>query len=566
MTNASGPVGAVANDLEILLGDARDTANPVGTLQILDADERGELLTAGEELLASWGFNAEFVPTHLGGRLVAVDELVRAVRPVFRRDVSLGLGYGVTSLMAAVNVWCAGTPAQQRRVGDLLLDGERVAVAYHELDHGNDFSRNEFTARLDGGHFRLSGTKEVISNIDRAAAFVLFARTGTGGGPRVHSLLLVERDQIDPSRMAFLSRTRTSGVRGVKLGGVRAEDHPVAADTILGAPGTGVETALRSFQITRAILPGLAVGPVDTALRTVVRFAASRHLYGGTVLDLPHARETLAGAFIDLLTVDALATAACRSLHLLPEQSSVHSAAAKYLAARLLTGTMDDLAVVLGARHYLREGEHAIFGKHLRDLPVVSLGHASEAACLLAIVPQLPALARHAWHNPAAPPPSLFDTTATLPPLYFDRLSLATGGHDDITGLILTAQVRDIQLDGLVDDLRTQLRMLATEASTIPPPQRGPLADATTFALAVRHTLLLAAAAGVGVWQAGCARDDPFLGDPRWLVAALTRLHGRLSGRAAALPPAATDWLLRELIRRERDGISFDVNRTPVLT
>ncbi|MFC0624574.1 acyl-CoA dehydrogenase [Kribbella deserti] len=556
----------MADDLESLLGDARDTANPVGTCQVLRADERGELLAAGEELLTRSGFNAEFVPARLGGRLTTADRLVRAVRPVFRRDTSLGLGYGITSLMAAVNVWCAGTPAQQRHVGGLLMSGERLSVAYHELEHGNDFSRNEFVARPDAGQLRLTGVKQVINNISRAAAFVLFARTGEGGGPRAYSLLLIERDQVDGSGLAYLPRTRTSGVRGVQLGGVRAVDHPVPATTLLGAAGGGVETALRSFQVTRAVLPGLAVGSVDTALRTVLRFAASRHLYGGTVLDLPHARQVIAGAFTDLLIVDALAAAACRGLHVLPAQSSVHSAAAKYLSAHLLTKAMDDLAVVLGARYYLRQGDHAIFGKHLRDLPVVSIGHASEATCLLTIVPQLPALGRHAWQDPAPPPPSLFDTAQTLPPLDLGRLALSAGGRDDLAGLLVAGQTQDNQLDGDLGSLRVQLHTLATDSAAIPPPERGPLAGPQTFALARRYTLLLAAAAGLGFWQTAQTRGNPFAGDPRWLAAVLTRLRGHLGGHTEALPTDVTDWLLRELIRRERDGISFDLNETTVLT
>ncbi|MEV4757001.1 acyl-CoA dehydrogenase [Micromonospora sp. NPDC049559] len=585
-------------ELEAVLGDPRDGANPVGAARILRADERGELLAAGEEALASWGLNAEFVPARLGGRLVAADRLVRAVRPVFRRDLSLGLGYGVTSLMAAVNVWSAGTPAQRRRVADLLLRGERLAVAYHEPEHGNDLARNEFAARVDGDLLRLAGSKRVVNNIARCAAFVLFARTADSAGPRAHSLLLVERDRLDPARVAFLPRTRTSGVRGVRLGGVRAADLPVPATALLGAPGRGMENALRSFQVTRAVLPGLAVGAVDTALRTVLRFAMSRRLYGGTVLDLPHARETLAGALADLLAVDALATAACRGLHLLPEQSSLHSAAAKYLGARLLTGAMEELAVVLGARYYLREGEHALFGKHLRDLPVVGLGHAGETACLLAIIPQLPALARRAWRTPAAPPPALFAgppgplaapaapppelptpppdpaaplvapdaDPAGLPELDFARLTLASAGRDDLTGLLLTATVPEDGPRHLVASLADSLRALARDAATTPPARRGPLADPETMRLAERYALLLAAAAAVGTWLAGRERGDPFLGEPRWLAATLARLYGHLAGRPAPLPAGTADWLVRTLLDRERDGLSFDLSATPVRT
>src|SRR4030095_3393033 len=96
--------------------------------------------------------------------------------PVFRRDAALGLGYGVTSLMAAVNVWTAGSARQQEAMGALLLGGGRAAVAFHELGHGNDLLGNDFRADQMGEKLVLTGSKHVINNVDRAGALVLFAR------------------------------------------------------------------------------------------------------------------------------------------------------------------------------------------------------------------------------------------------------------------------------------------------------------------------------------------------------------------------------------------------------
>nr|MDT0664874.1 hypothetical protein [Micromonospora sp. DSM 115978] len=271
-----------------------DTANPVGFAAFAAADERAELLVDGEELLAQWRCNAQFVPVELGGRLDTADRLARALRPVFRRDAALGLGYGVTSLMAAVNVWAAGSASQRARVAELLLAERRVAVAFHELDHGNDLLASVLSARPDpaaGGHRRLllSGSKQVVNNVHRAEAIVLFARTADAPGARSHSSLLVPTDGFAAdARVRQLPRYRTAGVRGVRLGGVAFDDAPVDADTVLGRLGDGVETALRAFQLTRAVLPGMALGAVDTTIRTVLRFARARQLYGTTVADLPH--------------------------------------------------------------------------------------------------------------------------------------------------------------------------------------------------------------------------------------------------------------------------------------
>ncbi|MCX5381004.1 acyl-CoA dehydrogenase [Streptomyces sp. NBC_00091] len=553
--------------LETLFGDPRDPANPLGDAAVLAADERGELLARGEELLRSWGFHAEFVPTALGGRLGAADALVRRLRPVFRRDVSLGLGHGVTSLMAAVNVWTAGGEAQRRRTADLLLAGGRLSVAYHEPAHGNDLMRNAFRADPHPGGYRLSGTKQLINNIERADAAVLFARTDDAGGPRDHSLLLLEPGHLAAPGLRRLPRTPTSGVRGVRLGGLRADDATVPADTLLGRAGGGAEHALRSFQITRAVLPGLAVAPVDTALRTVTRFARERRLYGTTVAALPHAASVLAAAYADLLAADALATTAARALHLLPGQASLHTATTKYLVPRLLADAMAGLSVVLGARFYLREGPHALFGKHLRDLPVIALGHAGATACLLTVIPQLPGLARRAWLEPAQPPAALFEPAAPLGALDPDALALTAAGRDDLGALLLAApDWPELRAEPALTAPAAALRELAADSGRIPPRERGPLAGPETFALAERCALLHAAAACLGTWRAAHRRGDPFLGDTAWLRAALLRLTGRLHGRPGPLPEPLTAALTAELAARTDEGRSLDLDRVPVLT
>ena len=83
---------------------------------------------------------------------------------MFRRDAALGLGYGITNFMAAVNVWMSGNDEQRRQLAASLLDGGKIAAAYHELGHGNDLLHNELGADRTGDHFVISGRKEVINN------------------------------------------------------------------------------------------------------------------------------------------------------------------------------------------------------------------------------------------------------------------------------------------------------------------------------------------------------------------------------------------------------------------
>jgi alkylation response protein AidB-like acyl-CoA dehydrogenase len=563
--------GRNPESLESLLGDPHDGGNPCRFAEVLAADERGELLRAGEAALERWQLNAEFVPVDLGGRLGAAFSLMRRSRALFRRDAALGLGYGVTSLMAAVNIWAGGSPEQRRRAAQILLSGQRIAIGYHELEHGNDLLRNEFAARRSGQGYVLEGTKQVINNVERAAALVLFARTSDQAGGRSHSVFFLEKEQISPQSVRYLPRYRTVGVRGCLLGGIQIKGLKASGDRIIGEPGTGAELALRSFQLTRTVLPGMAVGSLDTALRCALEFAEGRFLYRTTVSELPHARSILVYAFTDLLIADCLASTVALGLQWLPAQASAQAAAVKYLVSLLIEDSMADLSIVLGARSYLRAGHYAIFGKHQRDVPALSLGHAGGVACLLFIISQLQLMSRFQERR-SGPAAYLFEHRQPQQEcMQFDALTLRVMEGDSIlAGLSIAGERIEAECDeeraalSLIEDFKLLEASFWQECRGIPPAERSVKASGATFALASRYSVLLAAGACVGVWRAERSRGTPFLGEPFWIQAALGRLRQRFSGERVVSPVGVREALFRELRARGQARMTFDLEKATI--
>lgn len=559
-------------ELDERFGDPWDDGNPLGHAAVLAADERAELLAAGEAMLDDFGLGAEFVPTALGGQLDRLDHLIEIMRTVFRRDPSLGLGYGASSLIAAVNVWAGGAGEQRKRVADLLLAGGKLACGYFELAHGNDLVRVDLTARADGDLLRLDGGKQVISNIARADAVVLFARTAAAAGGRSHSLLLVDKASLPAAGVRDAPRFATAGMRGVPLGGIELRDCPVPADRVLGAAGRGLEIALTSFQITRVALPGMFLGILDSGLRTTVRYALGRSLYGRRIADLPLTRAVLAETLVDLLICDCVTTVVARALHILPREASVATAAAKFLVPRLLIDAMNRLASVLGASFYLRRGEHAIFQKLLRDLAPVSFGHLSRVAAQMTLLPQLPLLARRSWLVAEPAPASIFALDGALPELPFDRLALAAGGHDHLTAALIAAHdalggdragdasQRDRHaLRALTTRFVAELAALKSACSALLPHELTASAPAESYELAARYAVVLAASACVNVWWHN-QEHDRLVRDPTWLVAALGRLAARLgTSPPPPLPDDITARLFATLLTCYEAGNGFDL-------
>ncbi len=563
-----------ADDLERLLGDPYDRDSALGFPAIVAADERAEMLAAGEQALDAYQLNAELVPAAYGGRLTRLDHLVEIMRSVYRRDPTLGLGYGGSSLIAGVNVWTAGDEAQQRRVAELLLDNRKLACAFHELEHGNDMAGTEFAAAPDAERLVLKGRKEVITNIARADAFVLLARTDSRAGSRSHSQLLVEAAHLPPDRVRYLPRFATSGMRGLPLAGVELLDCPVPAGSVLGELGHGLETALRSLQITRTTLVAMATGALDTGLRTALRHARSRRLYGAPVVELPQVRSVLVNAFVDLLVCECFAAVATRALHLLPEQASIYAVAVKYHLAQVLLDALSRLSSVLGSQFYIRDGEHEVFQKLLRDSRAVGFAHIARPLCQVSLLPQLPLLARRSWTADRDAPAELFDLDGPLPPVPFGELRVSAGGRDRLSPS-LAAAVQALaaehgpdyrQARVLAEAFLQELRTVASDAAALPLTELAVTASPHSYDLTTRYIRILAATACLQVWRHQQHRGDPFLQDPAWLAAALHRLGPPWAGGSAPavapLPEPTGARLFAELVDRHESGHGFGIARS----
>jgi alkylation response protein AidB-like acyl-CoA dehydrogenase len=557
--------------LEQRFGDPFDTANPLGFSEVLDCDERGVAFEAGEDVLSEFGMNAELVPDELGGRFTRLDDLIGIAKVVSRRDPGLGAGRITGSLLAGVCVWQAGSEGQRRYVADTLLAGHRLACGYHELAHGNDVTAADCSARTSGNQLVLNGRKDVIANADHAKAMVLFAATdGPSPGRTGHSQLLLPHGDLTAEGVSVLPRYHTVGLRGVQLRGMSFDSARVDANRVLGELGRGAENTMKAFQLTRIALPAMMVSTVDTALRCTVRHLRDRTLYGRSAVELPHLKSKLVEIFVMLVAADAFATAAARSLHVYPGEGAVHAAAVKYSLPRLLTGAMDELAMILGAHSYLREGPTAIFQKLLRDVQAISVVHISRAACRMTLMPQLPLLAKRSWGQGSIPAESLFVASADLSPLDFSRLRVTGNGQDHLLGG-LSVQVTDLadagdpvieSIQRHVELLEEQVCDLRTTCIALRTAELGVEASPSAAAAVDRYVRLSSAAVCLQMWHQNRDSAGGWISD--WAAAALAKLAGsRLSG---AVGTGVEERLFDELLTRCALDRDLTITRTPIFT
>ncbi len=570
------PQYELAEAFEQYLGDPLDPERPLSFRQAVELDEREEYPEAACAEIERWGFHEQYAPERYGGRFRSFEELFALLRAIARRDVTVAVAHAKTYL-GAVGVWSMGSRRQKENLARIIKAGGQVAFALTEKDHGSDLLATEVTATKVEGGYILSGEKWLISNVRRCAALTLFARTEPAGGPRGFSLFFIEKSALDQSSFKYLPRVKTHGVRGADIAGVRFENCLVPNWALVGPPGSALETTLKCFQVTRTLIPAISLGAGDTALRSVMRFALSRRLYGEVVFAIPEARRVLVDAFLDLLICDCVAVAAARSLHVAPGRMSVWSAVAKYFTPVRVERVIGDLAVALGARYFLREGhDYGVFQKALRDNSILSLFDGSTVINLNGIVQQLQQIWRGRYITGAREMDSclrrIFSLLEPLPDFDPDELEMTNRGRDDITqSLPIFSLPRLKELFSIDLPIREDLAGLLDELIQESDEQRRELLSLTSrpgnafnnspelFDLARRHCALHAAASCLWMWLFNRECLGDFFARGEWLVLCLNRLLMDLQPRRRVFLAAHYQSVAQYLLELQRNDRQFSI-------
>jgi alkylation response protein AidB-like acyl-CoA dehydrogenase len=562
--------------LEERLGDPNDPTQRFSFARALDLDERDAYPDAASALLDELGIGRYYVPVSDGGRLSSYPELAGIFRAVGRRDLTAAIAHHIT-FGGAVHVWTAGSPTQRREIAAHIAADGRMGLAYHEQEHGSDFLATETSCIPVAGGYRLTGEKWFVNNATRGEVQTVFARTDPKGGPRGFSLFLVDKRKLPGDSFAHLPRLKTHGARGADFSGIRFTDAPLHADALLGRLGEGMELTLRSFQITRALLPALSLGAADTALRTVVDFAAHRRLLGTTVFALPRPRAFLVDAFIDLLVCECVVVGSARALHVAPEEMRFWSAACKAFVPTTVERMLANLGEILGARSFLREGPRfGIFQKIVRDHGAVPMFHAGGFMLLQTVGMGLSQVAMFRSGASASERAhfaeilgSIFSLDQTLPGFDPGRLRPYARLRDPKLGLdLFFERLRNpAGLDGVE---RAVVRVLASLGDALDRSMREEDAsfarcrdvlDAQApelFEFAERACALHAAAACAQIWLHNRHRMEPFLAGGEWLALSLSRILRRI-GVVVTTPPSFKDAAAEHLLRLHVDHRAFSI-------
>jgi acyl-CoA dehydrogenase len=203
-------------------------------------------------------------------------------------------GFVITVLvhtdMASPHLHHAGSAAQKARWMPGICRGEIItAVAITEPGAGSDVAGIRTTARRDGEHWVIDGSKIFITNGVHADLYFVAARTGAG--KRDISIIAVEKGRPGFSVGRQLDKT---GWRCSDTAELHFDACRVPASHLLGAPDKGFYAVMKNFQTERIALAAMAVGHCRQAIRLALEHVKARQAFGAPLWDQQTIRQRLA--------------------------------------------------------------------------------------------------------------------------------------------------------------------------------------------------------------------------------------------------------------------------------
>ncbi len=185
-----------------------------------------------------------------------------------------------------------GSPEQKAKYLPRMISGECIlAIAMTEPGAGSDLQGVRTTARRDGNHYVISGSKTYITNGQNADLVIVVAKTDTAKGAKGISLILVEADREGFARGRNLDKI---GQHSADTSELFFNEVRVPITNCLGEENKGFAYLMNQLPQERLSIAISAQAGAQRAFDEAVKFTKDRKAFGKTVFDFQNTRFTLA--------------------------------------------------------------------------------------------------------------------------------------------------------------------------------------------------------------------------------------------------------------------------------
>ena len=216
--------------------------------------------------LGQLGFTGMTTDEKYGGAGLGYLDFCYFLEELSKSSVPYAVTVSVSSMVQSI-IQKFGNEDQKQEFLPRLASGEEIgAFALSESSSGSDATSLKTTAKLDGDHYILNGSKLWITSGGVAKTYLVMARTGGEGPKGVSAFIVREGDPgFEMGKAEKKMGWRTSPTRELLFSNCK-----VPKSRLLGKEGEGIKAAFSGLDAGRITIGAIAVGLSSRALKKVL--------------------------------------------------------------------------------------------------------------------------------------------------------------------------------------------------------------------------------------------------------------------------------------------------------
>jgi len=318
--------------------------------------------TEAFERLGQEGYLGISIPAAYGGAGLDLVSTGLVAQAFSRWNHAFGLSWLVHDNLCTNNIYRHANEAQRQRYLPGLCSGKLLgALALTEPGAGSDaLGSMRTSARRDGDHYVLNGSKIYITNGPVADVLLTYAKSAPEQGTHGISAFIVEKNF--PGFKVAQKLTKM-GFRGSQTGELVFENCRVPIENRLGAENAGVKVVMTGLDLERATIAAICLGIAERALQLSVDYAKTRKQFGRAIAEFEMIQAKIANMYV---WIETMRTFLYRVLaandaagHDSGGRGELHalSAASIMYAAETMAKVVSDAVQIHGGSGYIWESE-----------------------------------------------------------------------------------------------------------------------------------------------------------------------------------------------------------------
>ncbi|HUR62703.1 MAG TPA: acyl-CoA dehydrogenase family protein [Candidatus Thermoplasmatota archaeon] len=308
--------------------------------------------------MAAQGLLGAPFPTEYGGGGLDAVSYAILTEELAKGCSSLRTSISVHGSLCGSTIKSFGSPEQKKKwLPDMAVGKKLGAWALTEPGSGSDAAGMQTTARRQGEHYVLNGTKAWISNGGLADHVIVYAKTNKDLKHKGISCFLVEKGTPGFECTAIETTTKL-GLRSSPTATLQFTDCKVPLANLIGKEGDGWKNAMHVLNHGRLSVAAGGIGIAQAAYEASLRYATEREAFGRPIGNYQLVQAMLADMDVQIQAGRLLVWEAARAREaydreeITRDQWTLAVSRAKLFVAEMSLKVCEDAIQVHGANGY----------------------------------------------------------------------------------------------------------------------------------------------------------------------------------------------------------------------